>query len=153
MGAEIIIGAIACIICTLGSCFCLATREEQRRRSRGLPPDLCSPGAPDQMPTDELLYSLQLQEVANAQADRAVRMEAYIERQAKLAAENWLRAQNPVTQPVQGHPGVVGQVPVGRHDFLASGAPVYMGRPGCQCAHFEQYNPDTPHHGKIIYNL
>ena len=166
MGPEVVIGAVACILCTLCSCFCLASQEERRRRSQGRAPALCGvPGASSgQYPSDELLYTLQLQETANAQADRAARLDAYIERQAKFAAENWLKGQNAPpaqAQPVRTTPGaapvvvpgISGQAPAGRIEFLSSRVPIFVGQPGCQCSNFEPYNPNARHHGKIIYNL
>jgi hypothetical protein len=98
VAAELIWGGIGCLVCSVCSIFCcLATQMDRRNRANGLPgAPCCAGGPPRQYQRDGMLQQKsEMEGIAIEQADRANRLEAYIQRQRTAAAENILNSQRP----------------------------------------------------------
>ena len=99
VAAELVWGGVGCLICSVCSLFCcMATQMEGRNKANGLPVGLCRGGGPPRQyeRTGMLQQNSEMEEMAIEQADRANRLEAYIQRQRTAAAENILNRQAPV---------------------------------------------------------
>jgi len=93
---ELIWGGVGCLICSVCSILCLTTQMEGRNQANGLPAGPCCGGSPSQYQrTGMLQQNPEMEEFAIEQADRANRLEAYIQRQRTAAAENILNGQAP----------------------------------------------------------
>jgi hypothetical protein len=164
-GVEVIIGLVGCVACTLcGALTCLSL-EERRRRQKGLPPAMCCSDGQghDQGMSEEMLRDMQLQEHAMEEAERVDRMEAYIIREAKAAAENVMKAKATVSEPPRAASGITPaatQVPSQAH--LSATTPMvfayapYFGQPmgiGPMMSPYQMPNQGMPYSGSPIYFL
>lgn len=100
---ELVLGCIGCLICSVCSLFCLSTQMGGRNKANGLPGALCGGGPPQQYDrTGMLQQNSEMEELAIEQADRANRLEAYIQRQRTAAAENILNRRAPLAPAAPG---------------------------------------------------
>src|SRR5208282_3448666 len=102
VAAELVWGGVGCLICSVCTFFCcLASQMESRNKANGLPGPLCCRGGPEQQYERNGMsqQTSEMEAFAIEQADRANRLEAYIQRQRTAAAENILNGQTPATAP------------------------------------------------------
>jgi hypothetical protein len=95
VGVEII-AAISCILCT--AC-CFIGYQEKRRRENNMP-SFCGN---NQLQREQHLYDLRENAVIS-ESERIDKLEAFIRRQAMVAAENQLNGETPKATPSVGTP-------------------------------------------------
>ena len=141
VAAELVLGGIGCLICSIFCC--LATQMQSRNRVDGLPgAPCCAGGPPKQYERNGMLQqNSEMEGIAIEQADRANRLEAYIQRQRTAAAENILNRQRPAAAEAQPHPAPAppaaaaptlpwaNRIPAGRPVMLQPGNSQAMFRP------------------------
>jgi hypothetical protein len=165
VAVEVILGAIGCLFCSIGTAFCLVKEEEKKRRENGIPGGLCG-GYGQEQYGQQMPYNQQMQYMEDMRNNRIQDLEDYIRMQRAAAYCKYQQqapgqaaaapAPAPAPAPMMGGAGPLALPNPAARPLIYMQAPIapYQNAPCFQpqpTAPFQMRNCNAPLAGAPIY--